>query len=351
MGAYATAASSGSIGRGSAPMELLKEDMEKSANCFRLGSDGVVSEGFILSLNHPLFEVPTLILGERAFVMRDSNGRRGCLYHPTSRGALVRRAQIHTHESKSGKAIKFLQRLDREPDFILVHVEFGFRQGVRMAGDFKPFSKGILGGSRIAGDKCEALVELRKRDVLSVFYPDGNVAQARYEDFLDRSRTDLHTLCSRDDALPTRLSFIESRLKKIQEEYEGNERRKREDVIYHEVAQMIGFADRVGLRGIIQFLDFHGKEGYRGGVRKHLQEAFRSLGDTTYYPWYSDLAALHVPQTKAKVVSPETEKSVFSKKQKRQTNLARRRAADIARHEEISRRPRPGERLGFSHEK
>ena len=275
------------IGRFDLNAALMADDM-KPANCRTI--NGAIEEGFYLDLGHPVSGgKPSIILGENAFLARD--GRDGCLYRMTDRGGFVRRASVGEFEAPGGKTYPVLQRASDEKTLV-VHVYFGLNEHVRLNAGFDPLWSGVIGGHTASCGRSKAVVEVKRGDFLSIFYPNGVVAKVDYTD-LKSAASLADKLLSAENSLAERLQFVDAKILGARSIEDDDRRRKAEDRWFHELAAMVRMTSIFPtLRDkILNVVERHSNGGLRGGVRKHLHGALCAVGDSTYYGWLADLYA------------------------------------------------------------
>lgn len=164
----------------------LQEDNQRAPNCFTVNSTGALDEGVYLTLHAPKpdgsGEYPPHLKVGHNFLLRNRNGAQGCIYRPSERGGLVRRAEIVTVTPIQGKPFQVINCPSEEKlDFQLLHVHFGMAKEDKVHLKERVYQlniwHGVFGTAEpllVSGD--QALIKFTEDgQEVHVMYPSGLV--------------------------------------------------------------------------------------------------------------------------------------------------------------------------------
>jgi hypothetical protein len=299
---------------GSQLVRLMQADQAKPANCFTIAE--TIEAGIHLSIGHPQTgDVPSLVLGEKSFIKRDTGQGKGCLYEDLGDTGFVRRAQSGKIDLGGGKHFEVLRRVDVEqPQYALVHVHFGLQQGVKLNFGLEPLWCGVQGGRLIVRDEYECLVELKKGETLDIFYPDGSVSAVHYDGLTNLSGKKPQKLLP-EDTLESRLAMIDRGFTAAASKTDQVRKCGQQDRMFHELAAMLRFvrlypeARKEILRKVGVYAKAAGGE-LRPAVMTHFRSSLRVIEDSVLYWWlgHSNDSATG-PATSQKSGKPAEEKA------------------------------------------
>lgn len=213
---------------------LLAADDARPANIFSVNATGLIREGTILSLGHPMTGGrPALILGGVHFILVSDRGV-GCLYRKTSDAtALVRRVHIQNMERPGKKPLPLLVNPTTDaPIYLHVDVEMHLPDYVHMKERF--LSGVVSSGNVVAYGGTETLVRFAgDSDAVDICYKDGSVRRvARQGDTLTLIRLSVEQQA--DVRIAHALNGLaEARL------LEGDASVKWRDMHYHQLAAVV----------------------------------------------------------------------------------------------------------------
>lgn len=285
--AFLNRATPDSFERRGAPTHLIDVERAKPATCFTISTQGVLEEGISLDFDHSLSGGNiALIVGENSFVARDRFGNRGCLYEVKNGRALVRRASLGFFETQGGKVIPLLRKLEGAHNALLVYVNYGMPENVRLKPGFEVLDADILGTAcKVAQNGTEALVEIKQGETFCIYYPDGRVILTSYEEL-----TNGRISCLGNElALNARLEVVRGMLSRAASMEDADRAAKSEDWALHQLAAMLrmAFASPKLYAKVVGEIDhYYAEDGViRPGVRQHLINVLIELKDPVIHAW------------------------------------------------------------------
>lgn len=263
-----------------APMHLIEADAALAANCFTVGLDGQVMEGFNLSFNEPSKGKIALVLSKDVCVMRDALGR-GPIYTPRAGQPHVRRAQIGEIVAKSGRNIKLLRQPGADAPTLVLVDEPVHEKGKLYAGLG-------LGVHRVAHAPGKSLVEMKSGDTLLLFYPDGAVRAVQHDALGNMATAGWPTsILSDEDAAKARIEHAGCMIELVAGE-KGEDEIKKKDRWFHELADILAkFPNQKALVFVAvgHAVKHFGDGKLNSGVRKHFVDVLGDIGDTSRHWW------------------------------------------------------------------